>query len=59
MIEHEWSYNIKVEKGSELDLLFRSNLSNNITQMKNTYYKRSLICDDLDRANIRLKEVHG
>lgn len=55
----DWS--MRVEIGSELDLLLRKCSPNDIPKAKNTSHKHFFICDDLDWANIRLEEKlnHG
>ena len=45
----DWS--MKVEIGSELDLLLRKCSPNDIPKVKNTSHKHFFICDDLDWAN--------
>lgn len=52
---------MRVEIGSELDLLLRKCSPNDIPKAKNTSHKHFFICDDLDWANIRLEEKlnHG
>lgn len=58
-ISLDWS--MRVEIGSELDLLLRKCSSNDIPKAKNTSHKHFFICDDLDWANIRLEDElnHG
>lgn len=57
MSKHKETYSLdwsmRIEIGSELDLLLRKCSPNDIPKAK---IHPTSICDDLDRANIRLEE---